>query len=145
MRLFLWATLAASIAVTEPLHAQDQPRAFQGLYPTVHRCFEIFRFESIPVNHDKGTFDIMSDRVQLTLHYTEVVGWLQGYFTARNNFDLSSDGDITRGTKPLEWMNWIYSYCRSHPSGTMIEIANELARALQPQLQGQVHSTAPMR
>jgi hypothetical protein len=134
--------MAVLIAAAAPLHAQEQPRRFQGFFPDVNRCFDILRLESIPIDHDKGTVSIMSDRVQLTLDHFAVIGWLQGYFTARNNFDLASDGSIAAGTKPLQWMSWIYSYCRSHPSGTLIEAANELAKAFQPQLQGQ---TTPMR
>jgi hypothetical protein len=62
-----------------------------------------------------------------------VIGWLQGFFSAQNLFDLSIDGNFTQGTKSIDWMNWMFDYCREHPTKTLFDagigLSNELKRA----------------
>jgi hypothetical protein len=59
-----------------------------------------------------------------------VVGWLQGFFSARNLFDLSIDGDLTQGSRWFEWMNWTFSYCREHPTSTLFDAGVRLSNVL---------------
>jgi hypothetical protein len=60
----------------------------------------------------------------------QVTGWLRGYFTGRNQFDERTDGDVTKDTREKEWMPWIFSYCRSHPTEILLQAAIELTKAI---------------
>ena len=54
------------------------------------------------------------------------------FFQRQNLFDLSIDSDFTQGTKSLDWMNWIFSYCREHPGGTLFDAGIGLSKGRPP-------------
>jgi hypothetical protein len=40
--------------------------------------------------------------------------------------------DLTKDIKDKDWMAWIYSYCRSHPTDNIVNAALELAKTVSP-------------
>lgn len=59
------------------------------------------------------------------------VGFFTGMNVARAVFmGVTADKDVTRGTTHKEWMPWIYSYCRAHPTENLESAALELVKAL---------------
>ena len=71
------------------------------------------------------------NQTQLLHEYIQVTGWLRGYFSAMNYFRALNGltPDVTKKTDHQEWMPWIYSYCRSHPTENLEDVAQELAKA----------------
>jgi hypothetical protein len=72
------------------------------------------------------------NQMELLHEYLGVTGWLRGYFTAINNV-RSLNGltsDVTKGTEQKDWMPWIYSYCRAHPTENIEDVAQELVKAV---------------
>jgi hypothetical protein len=101
--------------------------------PNDGECFEVLRFESLQIDPETRLVPVnMNDPNQLELYrrYNVLSGWLRGFFTAINLFGVMSDRDVTKNSKEKEWMPWIYSYCRSHPRGNVVQAALELAKAL---------------
>jgi hypothetical protein len=104
-----------------------QRKTSQMLVPDRHKCLDLLELERAKVNPQ--TNDITSDDPQLSADYVAVESWLQGFFTAVNIF-AQPDGNVTKGTKPHQWINWVFSYCRAQPSKNLWEAAVELLDAL---------------
>jgi len=102
------------------------PRQSMVLVPDRYKCLDLLELERLKVNPQQH---IVSGDVQLAADYNTVVGWLQGFFTAWN-INPTSDGDVTKQTNPYQWMAWIFSYCRAHPSGELLNAASELMNAM---------------
>jgi hypothetical protein len=99
-----------------------------GLFPNRFMCLDLLQLERLEVGPD-GTmkFAYTQQDIKLIADYNETIGWLQGYFTAYND---RTNGNLTKGTHPVQWMTWIFSYCRTNPSGNLLFAANELIKAL---------------
>jgi hypothetical protein len=119
--------------------ASQQPRqAFMFhqavfIFPDLYRCLDLLRLESLQPDAQTNRVHIdMSDpnQIELLNKYYGVAGWLRGFFTGMNFFDLSQNGDVAKLTTESEWMPWIYSYCRSHPTDTLPNAAYQLGQAL---------------
>jgi hypothetical protein len=91
--------------------------------PKVYQRIDIVQFESFADRPNRGT---ISGDTQPPGHYSEVVGRLKGYMIAANLFDNRTNGDVTKGTKPAQWMQWLLSYCRANPSQTVMQTAEDL-------------------
>jgi hypothetical protein len=100
------------------------------LEPKINKCFDILQFESLSFDPQTKVFSVRQDQIALLNSYFQVEGWLGGFFTARNVFDLAAGGDTAKGTTEKERMPWIYSYCRSHPTKTLFDAAVELSNTL---------------
>jgi hypothetical protein len=89
-----------------PRKLPRRDRVFQNLMTATYKCVDIVELEKVPI---KGgdTVQFYTDKVQLAGAYIEILGWLEGYFTAMNMYDSRTAGDITMGTKGREWMVWI--------------------------------------
>jgi hypothetical protein len=98
--------------------------------PSVSKCLDILAFESLPLNRDNNKAMVDAANTKFFLDYYEVNGWLEGFLSARGLFDTTTDGDIMKGTRPAEWMTWIYSYCRANPHETIVNAALQLSYAL---------------
>ena len=103
------------------------------MFPDLYKCFDLLRLESLQPDAQTYRFHIdLGDpnQIELLNEYYGVAGWLRGFFTGMNFFDLSQDGDVAKLTTEKEWMPWIYSYCRSHPTDTLPNAAYQLGQAL---------------
>ena len=100
------------------------------LLPNRHKCLDLLELERLKVDPRTNTitYDTYTER-RLAADYIVVVGWLQGFFTAVN-LDEQTDGDVTKETRPYQMMAWTFSYCRAHPSETLMGAALELLNAL---------------
>ncbi|WP_091685402.1 hypothetical protein [Methylocapsa palsarum] len=68
--------------------------------------------------------------LSLAMDYLQVAAWLAGFISARNQFDVSTDGNLTKGTDTKDWMNWIFSYCRQHPTSEIFTAALDFSNNL---------------
>jgi hypothetical protein len=133
MRILVFWTALAALCI-QPLSVKAQQQRIPiVMVPEHNRCSDILELQKLNVDPERNI--IKSDYLhpQRGADYLAVVGWLQGFFSARNLFDLSIDGDLTQGTKWLDWMDWTFSYCREHPTSTLFDagigLSNALARA----------------
>lgn len=127
--------LIVAMALTLTFSADaDEPRQHLALMPGFSKCFDLLRFESLHTDPQDDSVRINlrnKNQMDLVLHYYAVVGWLRGYFTALN-LVRSFNGltpDATKSTEQKEWMPWIYSYCRSHPTDNLEDVATELVKS----------------
>jgi hypothetical protein len=113
--------------------AGQQQRQAMIMSPDLYKCFDLLRLESLQRDPQTNRFRInMNDpnQIELLNEYFGVASWLRGFFTGMNFFDLTQDGDVAKHTTEKEWMPWIYSYCRSHPTDTLPNAAYQLGKAL---------------
>src|SRR5215475_13761121 len=94
-----------------------------ALVPKRHTCPELLDLER--VKFDPQTKTITSPDAQLSLEYRALEGWLQGYVTALN-FQVYTDGNVTKGAPIHQFIVWIFSYCHTHPSGSLVDAVREL-------------------
>jgi hypothetical protein len=131
MRAFLIA-MTSAVMLLSPAAAQA-PReggVFQNELPARNKCVDIVQLENLPVKDDGKTTEIYSNNFQLVGNYLEIVGWLEGYFTAMNMYDSRTSGDITMSTHGREWMIWIFNYCKSNPWSWLPTASFELSKVL---------------
>ena len=101
------------------------------LFPDRYTCSNLLQLEGLEVDpQGKITFLYTPESVQLLTDYKTTIGWLQGYFTAWNELVRATHGNLTKGTRTAQWMTWIFNYCRAHPSGNLLDAANEFGTAL---------------
>ena len=98
--------------------------------PEQSKCSDILDLEKLNYDPERNVIRLDYLHPQRGATYMAVIGWLQGFFSGRNLFDLSIDGDLTKGTKSLEWMNWMFNYCRQHPASTLFEAGVGLSNSL---------------
>src|SRR5262249_8177863 len=106
-----------------------------ALMPDLYKCFDLLRLESLQPDPQDQSFRInVNDKNQMELlhSYFQVTGWLRGFFTEVNIIRSLNGGtpDVTKGSTQKEWMPWIYSYCRAHPTENLESAASELGKAL---------------
>ena len=92
----------------------------QALFPLRYKCLDLLELERIKV--DPQPNDVTSDDGQIAGDYLAVTGWFQGFFTAVN-ITAQPDGNVTKGTEPHQWITRTFSYCRAHPSDTLVDAA----------------------
>jgi hypothetical protein len=97
-----------------------------GFLPKINKCFDLLQLE-VRYDPQREVFIVRNDQVELLNNYFQVSGWLRGFFTARNAY---TGGDTAKETTEKEWMPWIYSYCRSHPTNNLLDAAVELSNTL---------------
>ena len=112
-----------------------EPPSHAALMPNLYKCFDLLRLESLQPNPQDQSFRINANdnnQMELLHRYFEVVGWLRGFFTEVNIIRSLNGGtpDVTKGTTQKEWLPWIYSYCRAHPSENLENAAEQLGKAL---------------
>jgi hypothetical protein len=130
VRAFLIAMASAIVLVSQAAaQAPKENRVFQNLMTATYKCVDIVELEKVPIK-DGDTVQFYTDKVQLAGAYIEILGWLEGYFTAMNMYDSRTAGDITMGTKGREWMVWIFNYCKSNPWATLSDAGYELSKVL---------------
>jgi hypothetical protein len=93
--IILTTMLAISLASSETT-AQLQRIADSHLPPQYFTCFKLLELQTLPYDSTAGT--VAGSTGQLTNYY-RTLGWLEGFFTARNMFDTTTDGHLTKGTK----------------------------------------------
>jgi hypothetical protein len=126
-----------AIALTLTFSAYAEPPHHTAMFPDFYKCFDLLRLEGLQHNYKTGEFHINTNdpnQVELFHSYIRVTSWLRGYFTAMN-VARSFNGltpDATNGTTQEEWMPWIFSYCRSHPTENLEGVADELVQAFSP-------------
>jgi hypothetical protein len=129
MRIFILAALAAIHLQTVGAGAQQQ-RDPVVIGPERSKCFDILELQKLNFDPERNIIKLDYLHPQRGADYMAVVGWLQGFFSARNLFDLSIDGDFTQGSKQVDWMNWIFSYCQAHPTNTLFDAGIGLSQVL---------------
>ena len=131
--LAICVVVAALCFCAAGVSAQQQQRDPVVVGPEQSKCSDILDLEKLNYDPERNVIRLDYLHPQRGATYMAVIGWLQGFFSARNLFDLSIDGDLTKGTRSLDWMNWMFSYCREHPASTLFEagigLSNKLARA----------------
>ena len=129
MRILIWLALAAIYAQTVGANAQQQrDPVVNG--PERNTCSHILELQKLNFDPERNVIKLDYLHPQRGADYMAIVGWLQGFFSARNLFDLSIDGDFTQGSKQIDWMNWIFSYCQEHPSNTLFDAGIGLSQVL---------------
>jgi len=129
MRIITLAALAALHLQTVGAGAQQQ-RDPVVIGPERNKCFDILELQKLNFDPDRNIIKLDYRHPQRGADYMAIVGWLQGFFSARNLFDLSIDGDFTQGSKQIDWMNWIFSYCQDHPANTLFDAGIGLSQVL---------------
>jgi hypothetical protein len=124
MRLIIVAAFV--LAVLSPAAAQN---VIQTHMPLRFKCVDILQLERLTFKTETK-IDTTTGNFQLVGDLSQIMGWLQGYFTALNQYDSRTGGDIAMDIKEREWMAWIYNYCRTHPLETLIQAGPALANAL---------------
>jgi hypothetical protein len=131
-KLIFWITLAAVCALPVGSHAQQQ-RDPVIVGPQQVKCSDILELQKLNIDSERNVIKLDYLHPQRGADYMAVVGWLQGFFSARNLFDVSIDGDFTQGSKSIEWMDWMFGFCRDHPTKTLFDagigLSNKLAKA----------------
>ena len=128
-RHIFWITLVALCALPMGSNAQ-QKRDPVVIGPERSSCTDILESEKLNYDREQNIIRLDYLHPQRGATYMAVIGWLQGFFSAQNLFDLSIDGDFTQGTKSLDWMNWIFGYCHDHPTNTLFDAGIGLSNAL---------------
>jgi len=134
VRAFLTVVASAGavflVALLSPTAAQAPKKGvYQSYLPNRYKCVDIVQLEKLPIKDD-GSIPISTTNVGLVAQFSEVMGWLEGYFTAMDIYDSRTGGDIAMNTKRREWMASIYDYCKSNPQSSLIEASSELAKQL---------------
>jgi hypothetical protein len=135
MGLVLVCIASPASAKLDGAQAPGQSLAY---LPARGQCSSMLGLEKLKVEEDRKTnvlryFNDNSPETQsMMMNYVELVGWLEGFATFRNAVDLNKGGtgNIYKNTTMLQWMTWIFSYCRAHPSETIVEAAGAFATAL---------------
>jgi hypothetical protein len=129
MRRLIWLALIALCAQTVGANSQQQ-RDPVVIGPERSRCFDILELQKLNIDPERNIIKLDYLHPQRGADYMAIVGWLQGFFSGRNLFDLSIDGDFTQGSKQIDWMNWIFSYCQDHPANTLFDAGIGLSQVL---------------
>jgi len=131
-KLAFWILLAALCAQPVEGNAQ-QKRDPVVIGPERSNCSDILELQKLNYDSEQNVIRLDYLHPQRGAIYMAVIGWLQGFFSAQNLFDLSIDGNFTQGTKSIDWMNWMFSYCRENPTKTLFDagigLSNELKRS----------------
>ena len=131
-KLFFWILLVALCAQPVGGNAQ-QKRDPVVIGPEQSNCTDILELQKLNYDPEQNVIRLDYLHPQRGAIYMAVIGWLQGFFSAQNLFDLSIDGNFTQGTRSIDWMNWMFDYCREHPSKTLFDagigLSNTLKRA----------------
>ena len=127
--LAFWIALAALCIQPVGGNAQ-QKRDPVVIGPERSSCTDILESEKLNYDPERNVIKLDYLHPQRGATYMAVIGWLQGFFSAQNLFDLSIDGDFTQGTKSFDWMNWIFGYCHEHPTNTLFDAGIGLSNAL---------------
>ena len=130
--LFFWILLAT--IYTQPAGSQAQQQRDPVIVgPQQVQCSDILELQKLNIDSERNVIRLDYLHPQRGADYMAVVGWLQGFFSARNLFDVSIDGDFTQGSKSIDWMNWMFGFCRDHPTKTLFDagigLSNVLAKA----------------
>ena len=95
--------------------------------PSAGTCAKLLPLEALQTKDGvlirPGDIDAVSD-------HSGISGWLGGYFSAVNQFDPATDGNIMKGLKPRDLINWVFSHCRANPSDTFEDAVNALYKVL---------------
>ena len=131
-RLVFWIVLAVLCAQPVGGNAQ-QKRDPVVIGPERSNCTDILELQKLSYDPEQNIIKLDYLHPQRGAIYMAVIGWLQGFFSAQNLFDLSIDGNFTQGTKSIDWMNWMFNYCRENPTKTLFDagigLSNTLKRA----------------
>lgn len=111
-------------------HQAQQQRDPVVIGPEHSTCADILELQKLTYDPERNVIRLDYLHPQRGATYMAVVRWLQGFFSARNLFDLSIDGDFTQGTTSPDWMNWMFSYCREHPASTLFDAGIGLSNVL---------------
>ncbi len=127
-------TIALIALCTHPVKGNaQQKRDPVVIGPERSNCSDILDLQKLNYDPEQNVIRLDYLHPQRGAIYMAVIGWLQGFFSAQNLFDLSIDSDFTQGTKSIDWMNWMFSYCREHPNNTLFDagigLSNSLKRA----------------
>jgi len=130
-KLAFWMVLAG--LCTQPVGGNaQQKRDPVVIGPERSNCSDILELQKLNYDSEQNVIRLDYLHPQRGAIYMAVIGWLQGFFSAQNLFDLSIDGNFTQGTKSIDWMNWMFSYCRENPTKTLFDagigLSNELKR-----------------
>jgi len=130
-KLAFWIVLAGLCVQPVGGNAQ-QKRDPVVIGPERSNCRDILELQKLNYDSEQNVIRLDYLHPQRGAIYMAVIGWLQGFFSAQNLFDLSIDGNFTQGTKSIDWMNWMFSYCRENPTKTLFDagigLSNELKR-----------------
>jgi hypothetical protein len=129
MRILIWLALIALCAQTVGANAQQQ-RDPVVIGPERNTCSDILELQKLNFDPERNVIKLDYLHPQRGADYMAIVGWLQGFFSARNLFDLTIDGDFTQGSKQIDWMNWIFGYCQEHPANTLFDAGIGLSQVL---------------
>ena len=123
--------VALTVLSAQPIVSNAQQRRDPVVIGPEHsNCTDILDLEKLNYDPQQNIIRLDYLHPQRGAIYMAVIGWLQGFFSAQNLFDLSIDGNFTQGTKSIDWMNWMFSYCREHPTNTLFDAGIGLSNTL---------------
>ncbi len=128
-KLIFWIALVALCAQPVGGNAQ-QKRDPVVIGPERSNCSDILELQKLNYDPEQNVIRLDYLHPQRGAIYMAVIGWLQGFFSAQNLFDLSIDGNFTQGTKSIDWMNWMFTYCQENPNKTLFDAGIGLSNAL---------------
>jgi hypothetical protein len=124
-------TIALIALCTHPVEGNaQQKRDPVVIGPERSNCSDILDLQKLNYDPEQNVIRLDYLHPQRGAIYMAVIGWLQGFFSAQNLFDLSIDSDFTQGTRSIDWMNWMFSYCREHPTSTLFDAGIGLSNSL---------------
>jgi len=129
-----WLLSVGAMTLTLMFSAYAEPPSQLILPPGFFKCFDLLRLERLQFDPKDGSVRIDvngNNQMELLHEYFRVRGWLRGYFPAMNMIRSLNclTPDVTNSTEQKEWMPWIYSYCRAHPTENIEDVALALAKA----------------
>src|SRR5258707_7175712 len=127
MRILLFC-MALATAFPQPVGSYAQQQRDPIIVgPEQVTCPDILELQKLNIDSDRNVIKLDYLHPQRGADYMAVVGWLQGFFSARNLFDVSIDGDFTQGSKSVDWMKWMVGFCREQPTKTLFDAGTRLS------------------
>jgi hypothetical protein len=102
----------------------ETPKQIMSWLPDPNKCLDLLELEKVEVNPQRQT---ISGDSRLVEDYRVVASWLEGFFTAWNL--KSASGVDVKDATSYQMMTWMFSYCRTHPSKTLLDAAYEFINA----------------
>ena len=97
------------------------PRQIIAWPPNRSKCLDLLELEKVEADPQHQT---ISGDTRLLEDYHAVESWLKGFFTAWNVKSASGVG-VKGDVNNYQMMTWMLSYCRTHPSKTLLDAAKE--------------------
>ena len=123
-----------SICCVLPASADQttEPREVLIFEPMKVQCLDFIGLERDPLRAD-GAFDMRLGDIEDIKRVAEMrhwLGWLQGFMTAANMYDVNSSGTLGENTDATGWIPWLVDWCHANPGQKVTSGVLELRKLL---------------